>query len=148
MEKSKPKISLVEIVFITPLFMLNDAIGVVLLLFGLDDFFILDIIRFPLSQVYLRLKGVRGTVMLITNILETIPYIGALPNATIGWLITCWIDHHPKLFKTMVAVSAGGPIAAIGALGKKQIEQTVGVKPSFAKSYGEVKPAAQLSKLK
>lgn len=95
--ENQPKISTTEIVFITPLFILDDIIGIILLLVGLDDFFIMDIIRFPLSQFYLRLKGIKGTSMLIANILETIPYVGALPNATIGWLIVIWLDRHPKI---------------------------------------------------
>lgn len=109
--ENEPKISQTEIALITPLFLLNDIIGVVLALVGLDDFFILDIIRFPLSQFYLTMKGIKGTSMLIGNILEVIPYVGALPNATIVWLITIYLDRHPKLKEKVE--KAAGPIGKI-----------------------------------
>ncbi len=111
----EPKISLPEIVYITPLFLLTDIIGIILVIFALDDFFILDIIRFPLSQLYLKIKGVKGTATLVANILECIPYVGALPNATIGWLITVWLDHHPAmaapLEKAAAAIKPGAKTA-------------------------------------
>lgn len=96
MEEQRPKFSLTEIIFITPFFLITDTIGIILVIFALDDFALIDIVQFPLSQIYLRMKGVKGTYMLVTNILETIPYVSALPNATIGWLITVWLDSHPK----------------------------------------------------
>lgn len=113
---SRPKISTVEIVFITPLFVLTDVIGVILGLMGLDDIFILDIIRTIPSQTYLWLKGVRGTQMLIANLLEAIPYVGALPLATIGWLVTVWIDHHPKgiAAKAVQTTAKVAPVAKSG----------------------------------
>lgn len=95
--EQEPKISIVEIVYITPLYVISDIIGIILLMFGLDDFGLIDIIRFPVSQIYLRMKGVKGTATLIGNILEVIPYIGALPNATVMWFITIWLDRHPKI---------------------------------------------------
>jgi len=105
----EPKISLTEIFFITPLFLICDIIGIVLVCFGLDDFFLLDIIRFPLSQVYLYFKGLKGTVTLIGNILETIPYVGALPISTTAWLITVWIDHNPAVAEKVEKVAAAMP---------------------------------------
>jgi len=96
MEDHKPKFSLPEIILVSPFFIINDVVGIILIIFGLDDFFILDVLRFPLSQIYLRIKGVRGSYMLIGNILEAIPYIGALPNATICWFITVWLANHPE----------------------------------------------------
>lgn len=92
----EPKISITEIVFITPLFVLFDSIGIALVSFGIDDFFLLDIIRFPVSQIYLRMKGVKGTTTLVGNILESIPYVGALPISTICWLITVYLDRNPE----------------------------------------------------
>jgi hypothetical protein len=93
----QPKISIPEAVLLTEVFVLFDAIEIVLNLFGLDDFFLLDIIRFPFSQLYMYFKGLKGTTMLIGNILETIPYVGALPNATIVWLIVVWLDRNPQI---------------------------------------------------
>lgn len=119
-EKQQPKISLPEIVFITPFFIITDGIGILLAFFGLDDFGLIDIFQFPVSQIYLRMKGVKGTAMLVGNILETFPYVGGLPNETIAWLITVWLDRHPKIAK--IAEKAG---KAVGATNK-----TIGLKPA------------------
>lgn len=97
--KPEPKISTVEILFITPFFIITDLIGIFLIFLALDDFGLIDIVQFPVSQIYLWFKGVRGTTMFIGNILETLPYIGALPNASIAWIITVWLDRNPKIGK-------------------------------------------------
>ena len=97
MEQHEPKISLPEIIIITPYFLLTDIIGIALASFGLDDYFLLDIIRFPASQLYLRLKGLKSTANTVTSILEALPYVGALPFATIGWLITIYLDQRPEI---------------------------------------------------
>ena len=102
-----PKISITEIVLITPYYLLSDAIGVALILIGIDDFFILDIIRFPVSQIYLRMKGVAGTATLVSNLLETLPYIGALPIASIGWFVTIYLDRHPESIAAKGVEAAG-----------------------------------------
>lgn len=103
--EDQPKISLPELVFITPFFIITDTIGMALAFFGLDDFGLIDLFQFPISQIYLRMKGVRGTAMLVGNVLETLPYVGALPNETVSWLITVWLDRHPKVAK--LATKAG-----------------------------------------
>lgn len=82
------KFSTPEIIFVTGIYLFLDAIGVILLLFGLDDFFILDALRFPLSKIYLKLKGVNGTADTVANLLEMVPYLGALPISTLGWITT------------------------------------------------------------
>lgn len=110
-EEYKPKISIVEIIYITPIYIISDGIGVTLALFGLDDFGLLDIFLFPLSQIYLRIKGINGTLTLIGNILETIPYIGALPNRIITWLIVIYLDRHPKLEKMTKKINVSPKIA-------------------------------------
>ena len=101
----QPKISVPEIVFLTMIFGIFDVIGIVLVLFLLDDFFLLDIIRFPFSQLYMQFKGLKGSAMWIGNILETIPYIGALPNATVVWLIIVWMDRNPKIGEKVQAIT-------------------------------------------
>ncbi len=91
---NEPKISFAEILLITPFFLIADAINIFLIFLGSDDFFIVDMIRFPISQIYLRMKGVKATVDLATNLLEMIPYVGALPLSTIGWCIAVWMDRR------------------------------------------------------
>ncbi|MDD5547929.1 MAG: hypothetical protein PHN74_03515 [Candidatus Pacebacteria bacterium] len=111
-EGPRSKISTAEFLIVLQLFLINDIIGIVLICFALDDFFLLDVIRFPLSQLYLRIKGIKGLAMLVGNILETIPYVGALPNATIAWLVITWLDHHPKV------EAAFGTVAKKSVIGK------------------------------
>lgn len=93
---NEPKISISEIVIITPYLILIDVIGILLFIAGLDDFGLLDIIRFPITQLYLRIKGVKGTADLIGNIIKLIPYVGVIPF-TFFWMATIYIDRHPKL---------------------------------------------------
>ena len=66
---------------------LTDAIGVLLGLFGLDDFLILDIITWPVSVIYFTFNKGGGWYNLAANMLELIPYVGALPIRTAGFLM-------------------------------------------------------------
>ncbi len=104
--EQEPKISLPEIIIITPYLVIFDLIGLALIAAGLDDFFILDAVRFPITQLYLRFKGVKGTATLIGNILELIPYIGGLPISTAAWLITIYLDRHPEKMETLSKLGA------------------------------------------
>lgn len=94
MEESSSKISLPEILIVGPIFFLiPDLIEAGLLLIGLDDFFLSDLYSLLSSQIYLRIKGVKTTYTLVTNCLELIPYFGALPLKTIGFLITAYLEN-------------------------------------------------------
>lgn len=102
----EPKISTVEIVFITPLFLLADGMEFLITLSGMVFLtWFVSAIRFPISQIYLRMKGVRGTSVLVSNILELIPFFDGLPISTIGWIITIWLDRHPKTEALMKTVA-------------------------------------------
>ncbi len=92
--KHEPKISLPEAMLIVEYVLIADIIGIALLLFGLDDFFILDILTFPVTQIYFRMKGVRAGYDLGAGLLELIPYVGALPIKTIGVLVTIALDWY------------------------------------------------------
>lgn len=98
MEQHGPKISLAEIVIITPYLLIIDLIGIALFSVGLDDYGLLDIIRFPITQLYLRMKGVKGNIDLIGNIVKLIPYVGVIPF-TFFWFATIYLDRHPKVAK-------------------------------------------------
>jgi hypothetical protein len=117
-EKPEPKISLPEAIFVGSLIVLADTVEFILLFFGLDDFWISDAIAFPSTQIYLRMKGVRGTYSLVANLLELIPYLGDLPFRTIGFVLVVWFDHHPKVeavVKKAAAVAVA--VAATAATG-------------------------------
>lgn len=96
-EEHRPKISGIEAFLITGYIALTDIVGVVLVLLALDDFFILDVLTFPVTQFYFRMKGVsRAGLDVATNLLEAIPYIGALPLRTLGVILVIWTDWHPE----------------------------------------------------
>ena len=95
--KPEPKISIPEGIIGIFVLLIADGVELALLFAGLDDFWISDAIAFPLTQLYLRMKGLKGTASLVANILELIPYVGWLPLRTIGFVIVLYMDHHPKL---------------------------------------------------
>jgi len=97
-EKPKPKIDYIE-GFIAGffLFALPDIIELVLMFFLGDSWFLTDIFFWPAEQLYLYLKGVKGTYVLVGNILELIPFVGNLPIRTTTFIITVWVEHHPKI---------------------------------------------------
>jgi len=114
-EKPEPKISTPEAILVIMVLMLADGIELLLLFLALDDFWISDAIAFPLTQFYLRMKGVKGTASLVANLLELIPYVGWLPLRTIGFATVVYLDHHPKLGAvTMKAASVMGKKAPAG----------------------------------
>lgn len=105
-QKKEPKISLVEALVVGPLFFaIPDLIELILIFFGLDDFWITDIYSLFTAQTYLYLKGIKPTYSLVANCLELIPYIGWLPMRTVGFAITFYIDHHPEKFGKAMRVA-------------------------------------------
>jgi hypothetical protein len=90
-------------------FFLPDLIELILIIFALDDFWISDIYAFSSSQMYLALKGIKPTYALVTNLLECIPWIGALPLRTIGFIITFWIENHPEIKQKIDVASKATP---------------------------------------
>ena len=114
----EPKISLVEIIFITQYVVLIDAVEILLPFFGLDDFWILDLLALPVIG-YLYLKGVNATRSTVAFLLELIPYVGDLPLLTIGFLATVYLDRNPKLEAAVKGVAtAKGGVPAAGAKAK------------------------------
>jgi hypothetical protein len=124
MDEEQKKISLPEAIILMLYIVPLDIVGLILVFFGLDDFFILDILTFPVTQFYFRMKGVKSTYDLIAGICELIPYIGALPIKSIGVGITIWIANHPKVAgvaqvatgKFGTAAAAGKTVGAAGAV--------------------------------
>ncbi len=95
MDRPEPKISFPEVILIGFIFICFDLIEILLLLFGLDDFWIMDAISSPMF-LYLSMKGVRLKTQLLFWIAELVPWLGALPLLTLGWGLTEWADRHPK----------------------------------------------------
>lgn len=116
MEEHEPKISLPEALIAgTLLFGIPDAIELALIFVGLDTFWITDAFAFPGSQIYLRIKGVKSTYALAGNVLELVPYLGALPLRTIGFVMVVWLDHHPKAEALIGAAAKSGALPKAGA---------------------------------
>ncbi|MDO8466989.1 MAG: hypothetical protein Q7S83_02500 [bacterium] len=93
----EPKISLAEAFLLVAYIGLTDIIGIILVFFALDDFFILDILTFPVTQIYFRIKGVsKAGYDIAMNMAELIPYVGALPLRTIGVLMVISADRNPS----------------------------------------------------
>ena len=91
------KISLPEIILLNLYVIPLDLIGLVLVFFGLDDFWIIDLLTFPVTQFYFRIKGVAANADLAASILELIPYVGALPIKSIGVALTIYLANRQKI---------------------------------------------------
>ena len=91
------KISTIEAFLIMSYIGILDLIGLLILFIGLDDFFIIDALSFPVTQFYFRMKGVsRAGVDLVANLAELIPYVGALPLRAVAVGVVIWADWHPE----------------------------------------------------
>jgi hypothetical protein len=91
----KRKINSIIGLFLIAYMLVIDVIGIVLVVFGLDDFFILDVLSWPVTWLYFRIKGVNGAYNNIMSIAEVFPYVGALPLKTLGVILVLWMDRHP-----------------------------------------------------
>jgi len=95
----EPKTTNVEAFYLGSYILLTDAVGIALFFGGLDDFLILDIMTFPITQMYFRMKKVdRAGWDVVMNIAELVPYIGALPLRSVGFFTVIYIDHNPASF--------------------------------------------------
>ncbi len=109
-EQNEQKISLPETIFLMSYIIPSDIIGIILVCFGLDDFFILDILTFPVTQLYFRMRRVKANYDLIASCLELIPYVGALPIKTVGVGITIWMANHPKSLPSKIVATTAAKI--------------------------------------
>jgi hypothetical protein len=93
----EPKISITEIVFITPFYLISDAIDLLLFFFALDDFGIIDLTRTSISQFYFVVLKKMGPEVWATNLIvngiKVIPYIGSLIPSTFLWLAIIFMDR-------------------------------------------------------
>ena len=113
-EEDQKKVSLPEAIMLILYIGGLDLVGLLLIFIGLDDFGIIDILSFPVTQFYFRIKGIKATTDLVGNLIELIPYVGALPIRTITLISTIYIANHPKLEKLISKaslVSAKGGVA-------------------------------------
>ncbi len=121
MDEEQKKIELPETILLLLYIIPLDVIGLILVFAGLDDFFMLDLLTFPVTQFYFRMKGIRCTYDLVASILEVIPYVGSLPIKTAGVAITIWMANHPK---AVAPISKAAQLAksSPGAIREKSIQ--------------------------
>jgi hypothetical protein len=105
MEEEDKIISLPETVLLGLYVGSADLAGVVLACVGADDFGIIDILTFPVTQFYFRMKGVKGTADLVASGLEVIPYVGALPIKSVGLFITIYMANHPEKMSAVSSIA-------------------------------------------
>jgi len=120
MANPNPKISLVEVLLVLPYILLLDIVGILILLFGLDDVWILDLLAAPVL-FYVWIKGVGMTRYAVMAALEVIPYVGVLPLQTIGFLMVVYLDRHPQAEASFMKVAGklrGGLATKAGGAGK------------------------------
>ncbi|MBI5079468.1 hypothetical protein HZB06_02240 [Candidatus Wolfebacteria bacterium] len=107
MEQEK-KIGLPEIILLNLYIVPLDLLGLAIIFIGLDDFWIIDILTFPVTQFYFRIRGMKATADLVGSLIELIPYVGALPIKSIAMNINIYLVNHPE---KMSAVPIVGKIA-------------------------------------
>lgn len=112
----QPKISLPEALLLLEFMVIVDVIGIILALLAVGEVLntILDVLTFPITQIYFRLKGVRAGYDLAAGLLELIPFVNALPLRTIGVIVVIALDWY---FPEVAAHAQGAsnikkPIAA------------------------------------
>ncbi len=142
-QKPEPKVDLVIGLFI----------GIILVIADIIDFFIplagdvLDILVGIPVQIYAFFAGIRGTFILISNLAEAIPIVQMLPTRTIAWIITVWIDHHPKLeavTELAGGVESGGAAGAAGeAAGAAKVAEEAAVAAKATETAAEAGEVAR-----
>jgi len=94
--KYEPKMSITEVLFITPFYLISDTIDLALLSFGLDDFGLMDLTRASISQIYFMFKKMGPEIWatnLTVNGIKLIPYIGSVIPSTLVWSFTVVVDR-------------------------------------------------------
>ena len=67
---------------------------------------VVAIFMFPITQIYFRMKGIRGNYSLISNLIELIPIVSVLPAYTIAMVATIYVDRHPELLEKVSKMAA------------------------------------------
>lgn len=101
-EEHEPQIPLPTRILIGIVCASADTIDIVLLGSGIP---IGDFIAFPITQLYLIIKGIDGRKMLVGNLAELPPLLDAIPIRTAMWIKVCIEDSNPKAEAVLEAVS-------------------------------------------
>jgi len=148
-QEHEPKISDLEVILILPILLVADAIGILLVIFALDDFGLIELfVGIPLAAYYYA-KGLYGTQKISGEAVkkylpkivgqfvgELIPYVSALPWYSVIFGVIVWMDRHPELEAVVEKVgsvtSGKGGGAAGGAKGALQTEEKAASEAALA----------------
>ena len=109
------RFALIESVFLVGYVAIFDAVGLIIVFFGLDDLGLLDLTSVLPMGYFLFLKGMgfgEAKSFLTASGLELIPYAGALPINTLGMILNIYRANHPESAVAKVAsrITAGPTI--------------------------------------
>jgi len=90
-QPKKPKISTVEALLLIIVGVIADLINWIPVVNWVVAAFM-----FPVTQIYFRLKGVKGVYGLVGNLIELIPFLSVLPAYTFAFAATIYIDRKPE----------------------------------------------------
>ena len=90
------RIGLVEAFLMLFIAVILDLINIIIIFIGLDDFFILELISFPLYGLWFHFKGGQWTHSLRGSIIEAVPYLGWLPFYTFFVYRAIKFTNHPE----------------------------------------------------
>ncbi len=122
-ENREPKISTIEIFFITPFYLLSDAFDYLLFFMAMDDFGIMDTIRTSISQFYFVWLKRMGPEIWVTNLvingIKLFPYIGSLLPSTLVWIVVIFIDRGAmNKIKKIDTITGGRLVRGLEKVGK------------------------------
>jgi hypothetical protein len=119
-EVPRKKISMVEIVLITPALLLSDLADVAAnLALGIPVVGEVTVIGASFAnfvimagfQLYLFMRGIKNLAFLAGAAIDIIPGVDALPAKTAGWIALVLMVNHPKLGRVVKAAS--GNVSAV-----------------------------------
>lgn len=119
MGEHEPKTGMPEIVFMIIVFLILEVVDFIPI--------IGPVVSFCVVQLYIFLRGLRWEYQLAANIVEfLLSPIGlgeVLPVRTIGYIITVWLDHHPKATATAAKAVSSTAVTARRAPSKVAIQE-------------------------
>lgn len=109
---SQKKISLVEAFIMLFIALIADAANLILILIGMDDWFVVDTITAFIYGMWFHFKGGDWSVSLRASMIESIPYLGVLPFYLIFVSYAIYHTNHPEKREILTAVVSKGKTLA------------------------------------
>ncbi len=111
-QETQKKIGLPEGIFVSLIVLTMDGVEALVDITGVGIILgeIINFVGGGAVEIYLFLRGARGTSQLVTMGVGTVldgVTSSALPIKTITWLITWYLFNHPKIVKTAEKLTGG-----------------------------------------